>query len=156
MDYFTITIACVLVIVCMARDPFFQRASVVENVQRVVANGVDIRSALFVPFNFFNPVITVPHMTPDFKHALLNMFVDAVPYDMGNIPCANGCKTLLKVRHVHQNGSNGISAYPILLYRGSALKPCVNRIRTTTTLAMRWWLVILKTHGARTIGEMTV
>ena len=36
------------------------------------------------------------------KRALLNMFVDAVSYDMDNMFCVNDCKTLLKIRHVHQ------------------------------------------------------
>lgn len=88
----------------MARDPFFQRASVVENVQRVVADAVDIRSALFVPYGFFKLELSNPHLSLDLKHALLNMFVDAIPYDVGNIPCADGCKSFLKVRHVHQRG----------------------------------------------------
>ena len=86
-----------IVTACMARGPLFQRASAVENFQRAVAGAVDIRSALFAPKEFF-----YPSMNTYFKRALLNMSVDAIPYDMGNIPCANGCKTLLRVRHVHQ------------------------------------------------------
>lgn len=96
--------ACIIVTVCMARDPFFQRASVVENVQRVVMDAVDIRSALFVPFGFFKLTPRNPQLSLDSKQAFLNMFVDAIPYDVGNIPCADGCKSFLKVCAVHQTG----------------------------------------------------
>lgn len=101
MENFTTTTACIIVTVCMARDPLFQRASVVENVQRVTADAVDIRSALFVPDGFFKITEDDPHFSPDFKHALLNMFVHDIPYDVGNIPCPDGCKTMLKVRHIY-------------------------------------------------------
>ena len=121
----------------MARDPLFQRASGVENVQRLVADAVDIRAALFIPYGFFKIERFEYQMSLDLKHALLNMFNDVIPYDdLGNIPCADGCKSLLKVCHVHQRGYNGISAYPILLFRDLALRPFVNRNRTTMILAM--------------------
>lgn len=100
MEIFTIATACVIVTICMARDPLFQRASVVENVQRITTNTVDIRSALFVPDDFFRITVDEPHFSSNFKHALLIMFFKAIPYDMSNILCVDGCKTVLKVRHI--------------------------------------------------------
>lgn len=137
--YFTITTAWVIVTVCTILDPFFQRqrASVVENV-RVITNVGDIRFALFASYSFFKFELFNAHLFLEFKHALPTCLLTLYHTTWATFSAPMTTGHILKGRHVHQKASNGISAYPILLYRCLALKPVVNRNHTTMTLAMRW------------------
>lgn len=81
----------------MIRDLLFQRVSTVKSFQRAMTNAVNICFVLFASKEFF-----YSYMNIYFKRALFNMSVDAILYDMSNIFCANDCKTLFKIRHIHQ------------------------------------------------------